>query len=213
MSSRKPKRSVGQKIVRQPKAVGNAVPYKINVPLHYWYLWNDTTANPGFYDWVICGNNPYDPDTALGGDSAYGLDEYAALYSYYKVSSSTIELTSWGYDGNNMQCTFIAPSDSSSVFTAANFPSILGASKATRPAYGGLYLPPGKVRSAASTALIAGVKDVDDVGFQAATNASPTHVWYWHVVSQPLVAAAAKSVKLVHVIYNTEFFSPKQLSH
>jgi len=183
------------------------------VPLNYWYLWNDTTANPGFYDWVICGNNPYDPDTALGGDSAYGLDEYAALYAYYKVLSSKLELDTWGYDGNNLQATCVIPSDSSTVFTAANFPSILGATKASRPSYAGLYLPAQHTIIRASTAEIAGVKDVDDVGFQAATNASPSHIWYWHIVSTPLVAAAAKCVKLVHVVYNTVFFSPKQLSH
>jgi len=190
-----------------------AIPYSQRVPLHYWYLWNDTTANPGFYDWIIRGNDPYDPDTALGGDSAYGLDEYAALYKYYKVLGSAVEVTSWGYDGNNMQSSVIIPTDSSSAFTAANFPSILGSSLASRPAFGSLYTQPAVAKARATTARIAGVKDVDDVGFQAETNTDPTHVWYWHIVSQPLVAAAAKNVKLLHVVYNTEFFSPKQLSH
>jgi len=190
-----------------------SIPFSQRVPLQYWYLWNDTTANPGFYDWVICGNNPYDPDTALGGDSAYGLDEYAGIYNYYKVHRSSVEVTTWGYDGNNLQSTVIIPNDASTAYTAANFPSILGSSKASRPSYGSLYTGPTKTTARATTSAIAGVKDVDDVGFQAATNASPSHLWYWHIIGQPLVAAAAKSVKLLHVVFDTEFFSPKQLSH
>jgi len=200
-------------IMRSNGSNGKAIPYRIKVPLHYWYLWNDTTANPGFYDWVIKGNDLYDPDVALGGDSAYGLDEYAALYKYYKVTGSRCEVLTWGYDGNNMQSVAIIPNDSSSAFTAANFPSIWGSSLASRPAFGSLYTQPSRCSLRCTTAKITGVKDIDDVGFQAATNASPTHLWYWHVVGSPLVAAAAKSVKLVHVVYEAEFFSPLQLSH
>lgn len=192
----------------------SGVPFKMRVKLHYWYNWNDTTANPGFYDWVIKGNGLYDPDTAIGGDSVYGLDEYAAIYSYYKVYGSTCSVCTWGYDSSNSQSTVIIPTDTSSVFTAANWPSMFGASRASRPSYSGLYDSVKYTYNRAGTTTVCGVKDVDDVGFQAATNADPTHLWYWHIVSQPIVAAAAKAVKMLHIVYDVEFFSPKaNLSH
>jgi len=187
------------------------IPYERRGVMRYAYTWNNSTGNPGFYDWVIRGNDIYDPDVALGGNSATGLDNLADVYSYYKVIGSRIKADVWGYDGNNQQVVVIIPNDTSASFTLTEWPALMNHPMASKPAYGSIYTGPKRTSHSMSTALAAGVKDVDDVGFQASTAGSPTHQWYWHVVSSPLTTSSAKSIITVLVEYDTLFFSPKQL--
>jgi hypothetical protein len=187
------------------------VPLVMRVTLHYSYAYKDTTANPGLYDWVMKGNGMYDPDIAIGGYSATGLDNYANLYTRYKVLGSTCKLTHWTCDNINMNIACIIPTKSSTSIADAGSKSYLGLSRASASSVSCCYGQPKILVNSATTADMLGIKDLDDEGLTADTAADPTHLWYWHVVTVPCLAAANAVYKLVEIAYDVVFMQPKQL--
>jgi len=187
------------------------VPLMMRVTLHYSYAYKDTTANPGLYDWVMKGNGMYDPDVAIGGYSATGLDNYANLYTRYKVLGSTCKLTHWTNDTLNMNIACIIPTKSVTSIADAGSKSYLGLSRASASSCSTPGAPACVVVNSAKTADMLGIRDLDDEGLTADTAADPTHLWYWHVVTVPTLASAASVYKLVEIAYDVVFMQPKQL--
>jgi hypothetical protein len=176
----------------------------------YVYSWTNATAAPGFYDWVLKGNALFDPDIAIGGNSAYGLDEIAHLYGFYKVLRSTMTVTITALDANPVQCVVI-PATFSASFAAAQQDGLLVHPKGrhkTISQYNGTR----SLSNRMDTATVMCVRDIDDVGFQADTGADPSHLWYWHVVTWNNDGDAVNCEVLVRIAYDVVFSGAKALS-
>ena len=150
----------------------------------------------------------FDPDTAIGGNSAYGLNELHALYSYYKVISSTIMVDVVNLDTSNPAHVAIIPTPYSSAFAAAQQDGVIVHPRSKRmmvDRYDGTK----RVQHQMQTNEAMNVRDIDDIGFQAACTADPTHQWYWHVVSWNNGAAAANMEMKLTMFFDAIFFGPK----
>jgi hypothetical protein len=172
----------------------------------YVYTWTNATGAPGFYDWVIKGNGLYDPDTSIGGNSAYGLNEMAGVYNFYKVLSSTITVTVTAKDDNPVQLS-IVPTTFVNGFSAAQQDGVMVHPKAKHKVIS-QYNGSKTLTNRMSTATIHSVRDIDDIGFQATLIADPTHLWYWHVVTWNNDGDAANCEVMVSIRYETIFSSP-----
>jgi len=196
-------------IMRNPSK--DIIPYRFATNVDYVYTYLNATAIPGFYDWVLKGNGLYDPDIAIGGNSAYGLNEMSAIYDSYKVLGSTIKVTAINLDVSNPAHLAVIPTQFSASFAAAQQDGILHHPKAraiTVDRYDGARV----LKNACSTAIAMDVKDVDDIGFQAVLTADPVHLWYWHVVTWNNGGAAANIELTLEIKYKVMFSVPHPMT-
>lgn len=183
------------------------VPYQYHTTMPYAYTWLNNTGAPGFYDWVMKGNGLYDPDVAVGGNSAYGLNELAVVWTSYKVLGSRVKVTVVNLDSSNPVNVIIVPTQTSNAFAAAQQDGLLHHPRA-RNMLVDRYDGSKSLTNAATTAMARNVKDVDDEGFQAAMNADPVHLWYWHVITWNNGGAASNCELKLEVFYDTVFSNP-----
>lgn len=199
-------RSAGSRIVRNPSA--NIVPLRFRTAMPYIYTWDNTTADPGYYDWILLGNGLWDPDTALGGNSATGLNELANVWANYRVIGSRIKVTVINRDASNVCYAAVIPTQQSSAYAVGQKTGLMLLPR-TKSMTVALYDGSKSITNSASTSIIRDVKDIDDVGFAAACNADPAHLWYWHVVTWNSGGGnAANCVIKVEILYDTIFHNP-----
>jgi len=185
----------------------SVVPFRFRTHLHFDGAWVNTTAAPGFYDWIFRGNSVYDPDYTLGGNSAWGFDQVMTIWNFYKVLASKITVTITDKDAANPMHCCIIPMDSPVAWSAA---SALGAPSHPDAKTMILSINNGSKRLShyATTANITGVKDIDDAGYQANSATDPAHAWYWHVIMWNDSSAQANCNVGVHIDYETELHGP-----
>lgn len=160
---------------------GNGViPMRFDTIFQYAYPWKYSTAG-GFQDWVIRGNSIYDPDVAIGGEMAAGLDQMKNLYLNYKVSYSTCEVTAVNNDTDDPIYITIVPTTYSNAIGVANAYSVASQPYAKTITVAN-QAGQAKIHNAMSSKTMFGVKNLDSVNFQAAYNANPATMWYWHIV-------------------------------
>jgi hypothetical protein len=175
--------------------------------MKYAYAWTNTTGIPGFYDWIMLGNGLWDPDTAVGGNSAFGLAELMNVWTKTKVLASTCQLEITNLDSSHPVHVAIVPWGYSGAFAAANQEGILVNPKAkstTATVYDGTV----RLSNSATTSTIKAVKDLGDIGFEGTSAADPTHKWYWHVVSWNDAGVAANVEFVLKIQYDTILFEP-----
>jgi hypothetical protein len=190
----------GQQLLTNPTK--SIVPYNYRTTMTYGYTWLNNTAIPGFYDWVIRANSVYDPDVALGGDSAYGTDQIKAMWQMYRVIGSRIKISVVNLDATNPVNVVLIPNASSAAYAAAQQDGLLNHPRAKNmmvDRYDGSKC----LSHTMTTTQAFGVRDVDDIGFSAAFNADPSHIWYWHIVSFNNAGVAANCELRLEVWFDT----------
>ena len=199
---------IPQYIIPKPGLNHLGTPYNLRLNMPYVYTWANATGAPGFFDWVLRGNGLFDPDTSIGGNSAYQLNELHTLYSYYKVLGSSISVDIVNLDTTNPLQVAIIPTPYSSGFAAAQQDGVIVHPRSRRmmvDRYNGVK----RLSHRMSTNEALNVRDIDDIGFQAACTADPTHQWYWHVVTWNNGGAAANCEIKLTITFDAIFFGPK----
>lgn len=165
--------------------------------------WDNTTAAPGFYDWVLRGNSIYDPDFALSADSAYGLAAMASLYLNYKVLSSQVTVTVVNNSDADPVNVSIIPSRFSASFDVGNKDGIMVHPRAKKCTVS--KLSGGKTIShSASSCSMFNVSDLDSVNFSSEFTTNPASCWYWHVVTWNNAGNASDCEMLLSISYLTD---------
>jgi len=167
--------------------------------------WIDTTAIPGFAAYAWRANDLFDPDVALGGVSAPGLKALANLYKFYKVLDCQIEVDLINNDADDPVHVAAVPTlDGANTVAAADADSLQGLPNTSHMIVCN-QTGQGKLVNKHKTSLIFGVRNLDDAGFIAATNASPAHLWYWQTYFWNQGSHALLSEITVRLITTVEF--------
>lgn len=176
---------------------------------------NQLTSGVSFASQIYRGNSIFDPDLTGVGHQALAHDQWATLYEFYRVLSSSIEVYATSQDTVDPCLVVVVPSEESTVIDAGN-PDTYVESPYSKHAY--LSVRGGtdhcRIYSWMNTARILGVRKFDS-GFDeaAAFGANPTTgaQWFWHVlvatrVNQPNVEIHVK------ITYTVEMLKRKQLT-
>jgi len=155
------------------------VPQRYDTQFDYGFLYKFTDAT-GFYDWVIRANSLYDPDFALGGESATGLDAISGIYKHYKVVGCSIEVTGVNNDTDDPVHIVIIPNLFSASYAVANSNSILAMPYARSITIAN-QAGAGTVSNYMSSKVMFCVRDLDSVNFSSDVTTNPGTIWYWHV--------------------------------
>lgn len=187
---------------------GSFMPAVLRTRLRFAESWDNTTAIPGFYDWVIRGNSIYDPDYALSADSCYGLAAMAGIYTSYKVLASSIRVTVTNNDDDDPVNCAIVPAVFPDSFAAANQDGLLVHPLAKHMSVS--KLSGGKtLQHMMMSHKMFNVSNLDSVNFSALFTANPATIWYWHVVTWNNAGTASDCEMLVSVTYDVECFGLK----
>lgn len=188
---------------------GTVFPSEYVTKVVYDIEWRNQTVNPGLYDWTIRGSGAYDPEYALGGETPAGWTQLAAIYANYYCTGSAIYVTATNRTG--------APVTSVILMPRATSTSMIGSDLDQCKSYPGarhidnlvLESGPKTISSHTSTRTMLG--GTLDSTSHAATNASCSRDWYWHIVTYPSsgVAAATDIDITVKVVYTVHFYNLK----
>lgn len=134
----------------------------------------------GVYQLNYHGNDVYDPYAGAGGYDCRGRAELGYIYNKYKVIGSRITVLARDQAGTVSQ-------KHVSVYPTLDVTDITSKIRAlTTPQQAQAAVPndgtEAKIVHYARTAAVYAVKDIDDVGFHAAVNASPNFHWYWKIL-------------------------------
>jgi hypothetical protein len=174
------------------------MPEKLFHQMTYAADWNDTTAG-GFVDWVYRGNSIWDPQVAVGGESAYGEVAMAGIYLYWKVLSSRIMLEV----GNESAATLSVVVVPTSLSTALTDKEDITSMPRAKYASANAGAPSLKLSSQMDTAPMLGMRGYDENGLTGVHGAGdPTNMWYWHVVFSNTTAAALDCHIRLRIVYN-----------
>lgn len=190
---------------------GTVFPSEYITKVIYDIEWNNNTVNPGIYDWTLRGASPYDPEYALGGETPAGWTQLAAIYSNYFCTGSTIHVTCTNRSGAPVTSVILMPRVSSS--------SMVGSDLDQCKAFPGARHIEGLVLEAGPTTLVSSMSTRKMLGglidstTHAATNASVSRDWYWHVITYPTsgVAAATNIDISIKLIYTVHFYNLKNM--
>lgn len=197
-------------IVRNPSAFAD----RTLVKLSYNDLRQLFTASTATQDYIYRGNSVYDPDWSGIGNQPLGFDEWASVYSYYRVYASklTVSFLSVGGGASNQICATCPNLTNSSFVSAVRIIETPYSKKRTLTsvsAKGDCF-----ISNFQSTASIFGVDkqtvQSDDMYSAAVTN-NPTNTWYWHVFAYDLGNGEANVYVVVNITYYCEFYRRKQL--
>jgi hypothetical protein len=148
--------------------------------------WNETTAG-GFIDWVYRGNSIWDPQFAVGGESAYGEAAMAGIYLYWKVLSSRITVMI-GNESADTLCVAIVPTALSNSLTDKEDITAMPHSVYRLTNSGGPIM---RLSGFMRTNTMLGMKGFDENGLTGVhASGDPTNVWFWHVVFSNTAASA-----------------------
>lgn len=134
----------------------------------------------GEYEWVFRANSPYDPDTALGGNSAAYFTQMANLYGSYCVHGSKLNVKYVNHDATHAIRISLLPLTYSNTHNAATLDQTRGMT-GCKSAFAADEIP-GQLSAYASTKQIFGVRDLSDQGYHSVMTSSPTNGWYWHLI-------------------------------
>lgn len=169
-----------------------------------------TTAG-GFYDWVFRGNSVYDPDATIGGTTASGFDAMSRIYTWYKIYSSTIQVTVVNNDSDDPIHISLIPNAISASYVVGDVNDI-PAQPYCRDMIVTNQVGEGKLIHYAKTRALFSVRNIDDVAFDGTTTGNPTNQWYWHmVVSNRSTNALACEIN-IKISYKVTWYGLKALT-
>ncbi len=156
------------------------------------------------------GNSCFDPDeTGIGHQPMY-YDQYAAVYSKYKVVSSRISITGANYNAAASAALVLIPS--SEIITITSYSIAMEQPYAKRSELlpvstrGGVQ---SSVRAGISTRKILGLSEAQFASedYSALTGATPSSVWYWNIAAFDISALSVRLV--VDIEYRVIFYDRK----
>jgi len=180
------RRTASEIIIRQP----SGLPDRLRVKLVYREQLSWSQASGNLADNVYRGNSIFDPDLTGTGGQPYLVDQWAAVYGYYTVIGSSIEVTSMVNAGSAAtQRHGVTPATTSTVFgtTDQELSEERPYTKAVTPVMGGSAASntgQSVIRTYMSTAKINGMvrRQVEgDMQFAGLFSGNPANQWFWHV--------------------------------
>jgi hypothetical protein len=182
---------------------GVFMPPKFVNKMQYNERWAVTTAG-GISSYVYHMNSIYDPYSGVGGDSVYGIDEMAAIYTRYRVIGSTIIVTATcqAVEICDMHVYPCAESGAATMSTADAAPEC-------KYAMLGQYRPVSLQLTSTPAKWKIGANDRD---FSAAVTANPAELVYWKILFQNISLNALNLIVNVRIIYDVEWSELKAQS-
>ena len=206
-SKRMPAETYGMSTVvtRNPLGLNN----KRDVILTYTYVYEDTTASPGLYDNIFCGNGVFQPKYAAATSQPLAFDQYAALYNSYHCKASSIEVQVFN-DTGTYNHIIVQPQPYSTAFDSRQ-----KACEQPKAKWKILEESTGLNRQAtikhyATTKEILERNNMGD-DTNALVTANPASMWYWHLTARPHNDIAQNIFVVVRIKYYVQFFEPKAL--
>lgn len=167
-----------------------------------------TGATYGQY--TFRGNSAFDPnETGVGHQPSY-FDQYAAVYSKYKVISSTCRVTASNYNSSASAVVVLSPSSDIVTITSYSIAMEQPYSKRTE------YMPvstrmgcQASVRKRMTTRRILGLSPSQFASedYSALTGASPSSIWYWNVSAFDISEVSVRLI--VDIDYHVLFYDRK----
>jgi len=182
------------------------VPDRVRTTLTYADI---IAISPGSHvgQYTFRGNSVYDPDYTSTGHQPYYRDQLAALYSRYRVYSSSIKVSIVNEQvATALQVTVIPASDITA-FTSSTYPLEYPYAKGARLlGVGAIFTS--TVKHEMSTQEILGLRarEVLDQDYAALVGAQPSSEWYWQIVAQDLSAQNVATSLQVVLKYDVEFY-------
>jgi hypothetical protein len=173
------------------------MPEKLFHTMTYAADWNDTDAD-GFVDWVYRGNSIWDPQFAVGGESAYGEAAMAGIYLYWKVLSSRM-VVEIGNEGAATLTAAIVPTVLSNSLTDREDVTSMPRAVHKSANAGG---PTMILTNVMATAPMLGMKGYDENGLTGVhASGDPTNVWFWHLVLTNTTGVALNCHVRLKILY------------
>ena len=146
------------------------------------------TLSPGatYGQYTYRGNSCFDPDeTGIGHQPMY-FDQYAAVYSKYKVISSRLTVSASNYNAAASTAIVVVPS--SEIVTITSYSIAMEQPYAKRTELLPISTRAGvrtTITSGMSTARILGLTRAQLAGedYSASTGSTPSSVWYWNIAA------------------------------
>lgn len=193
--------------------LGTVFPAEYVTKVRYGATWNNDTASPALYDWILRGNGPYDPQYGAGGETATGWTQLAAIYGKHYCTGSTLEVGITNTDSTNhdFMCYIVPRTDSTSLIGLDHdqFKGHPGAVFRDN-----ITIQDGSVHLVSSMSTKKQLGGLLDSTVHAATNATPSTEWFWHILTFPSGGAtgfAASLVEAVTITYTVHFYALKSL--
>lgn len=203
-----------QSTLRGPRSWPLVVPDQQCVKLCYETRYAIIKSASNTDDIIFRGNSLYDPEYAVGGGQPLGYDQWAAIYNYYSVIGSKIEVrlmpagdNAAGQDGlwfvllPSNSSTSLAPVDANVQPYAKSRLCQSGTNGAGEPKYMSHYMKCSKML---------GCRDIM-ARSKTAVNADPSTVFYWHLSSGNLKLTTTTwcAYAIIKITYYARFFNRK----
>lgn len=164
------------------------------------------SANAGQYTYR--GNSGFDPDYTSAGHQPRYFDQLAAVYSRYRVFSSTIEVSVINYAGLYSTEVVVIPNTEVVAIPNPGYAKEMPYARTTglNSIAGTL---PSKVKHKMSTSKILGLenREILDLDYSALTNANPVSIWYWMIYAYALPTSEDVNVLLaIKITMDIEFY-------
>lgn len=178
-----------------------------------------TTTSLAPYHKVWRANDPYDPDYALGGESAYGFGVMATRYSKYYTKSAKLKILSAGYNNTKAQLLCAVWADSTPTGSYAGINQWIGVCKAN----GGkvFTIPHVLAQSKTLPTLMMKTKDIHRGGIgdednSSKTDTNPVNEIFFHMIIYPVgvqdFEAGTGDINIsLSIEYETLFYDPKDI--
>ena len=171
------------------------------------------SAGAAYGQYTYRGNSCFDPDeTGIGHQPMY-YDQYAAVYSKYKVVASRMTVTSANYNAVASATIVLVPS--SEIVTITSYSIAMEQPYAKRTELLPISTRAGvrsSVKSSMSTARMLGLTPAQlaSEDYSALTGATPISVWYWNIACFDSSAVSIRAV--VDIEYKVIFYDRRSPS-
>jgi hypothetical protein len=163
------------------------------------------------------GNDLFDPDISGTGGQPYGFDQLMALYSFFRVMSSKIDVHFCSVGtaaGTQSYEAIVVPTATGVSFTTTEDAS--AAPYALWTLNQGLSNPHPRLTSSISTSKIEGIPESkvrDEDNYSGSAAASPTNQWDWQIITQAIDRSSNLSCfAYVSITYDVEFYARVNLA-
>lgn len=156
------------------------------------------------------GNSAFDPnETGVGHQPCY-FDQYSAVYSKYKVISSTCRVTASNYNATAAAVVVLSPS--SDIVTITSYSIAMEQPYAKRTEYMPVSTRMGcqsSVKKRMTTRRILGLSPSQFASedYSALTGASPSSIWYWNISAFDISEVSVRLI--VDIDYHILFYDRK----
>lgn len=174
------------------------------------YSQNVILTGTGLAVAVFRGNSLFDPDLTGVGHQPKGFDQWAALYTRYKVYAGSVRIIINNNDSQPNVFACIPSVDPSTPYS--NITDVMEARYAKYKFMSPSGQGPVKfLKSYSTTKSIRGERIIDD-DYSALTTSNPTKQWYWLLFGSTSDSTGAPNLNvMVTITYYCEFMRPGKI--